>query len=156
MTSLKPSPSKEPAPRLLPRLVAAAFAITIVALGLASWDIARGRAPETGSPMIVALLQEPDNRLCSRDVARTIAPFLRPGMARDQALAVLAAATVTPPRPWFWRPRIEDAVTAGEGAIGFVRTIRYTAFGNQTLRGEVSLAEGRVAVVTARLVCALG
>jgi 4-hydroxy-tetrahydrodipicolinate reductase len=40
-------------------------------------------------------------------------------MERDQALAVLAAATVTPPRPWFWRPRIEDAVTAGEGAIGF-------------------------------------
>jgi hypothetical protein len=69
---------------------------------------------------------------------------------------VLAAATVTPPRPWFWRPRIEDAVTAGEGALGFVRTIRYTAFGNQTLRGEVSLAGGRVTAVTARLVCALG
>lgn len=142
--------------RLLPRLVAAAFLIAVAALGLASWDIARGRAPETASPLVQDLLETPENRRCSRDAGEALRRHLPAGMARAEALRLLAGAVVTPPRPWFWTPVVEDRLFEETGRIRFTRVIRYTAFGNQKLTGEITLAEGLVQSASGEVVCALG
>ncbi len=142
--------------KLIPRLVAVGFVGSIAALAIASWDVARGRAPDTSSPLIVALLTAPEARTCTRDGSAAVAAHLKPGMPREEALATLRQATVSAPSPWFWTPRSEDSLTEQPGRIDFVRVMRYTAFGNHRVSGSVLLQDGAVAEVKARIACAFG
>ncbi len=141
---------------LVPRLVAVAFVTAVLVLAVASWDIARGRAPDTTSALIADLLQTPENRRCSRDATDVVARYFPVGMTRAAAALVLDTATIATPHPWFWTPKNEDAVTDTGAALGFTRTIRYTAFGNQKVTGEVAFENGLVGSVGAKVVCAFG
>jgi hypothetical protein len=141
---------------LTSRIVAGAFIGAVVVLGIASWDIARGRAPETASPLIISVLNTPEDRRCARDVSAVVARYVRPGMARGEAESLLAAATVAAPNPWFWTPVREDRLESLPDRIRFTRTIRFTAFGNQKVDGEAMLEADVVRAVSARTVCAFG
>lgn len=147
-----------PAPgRLLPRIVAAAFLATILALALASWDIARGRVPETGSALVVDLLQMPENRRCSQDVSPVLTRHVRAGMTKVEAVAALKLAVVTPPSPWFWTPKVEDTVAdRPDGGVEATRVIRYTAFGNQKLAARLDIGDGVVTKASGVVICPFG
>jgi hypothetical protein len=138
------------------RIVAGTFIGAVAVLGIASWDIARGRAPETASPLIIAVLNTPEDRRCARDVSTVVGRYLTPGMARREAENLLAAATVAAPAPWFWTPVREDRLESLPDRIRFTRTMRFTAFGNQKVEGEAVLDGDAVRSVTARTVCAFG
>ena len=151
--------SQTPAPKrslLVPRIVAVAFVGSITVLGVTSWDIARGRVPETASPLINDLLQTPENRRCSRDASDVLVRHMPVGTPREAALGVLSAAVVVPPRPWFWQPAAEDSTREQGSEVGFVRAIRYTAFGNQKVSGTLRLENGVVGAVSGQVVCAFG
>ena len=142
--------------KLIPRLVAIGFVGSISALAIASWDVARGRVPDTVSPLIIDLLTTPDARTCTRDASRAVGAFLKPGMPRADVIALLQEAVVARPVPWFWTPRMEDSITEQPGSIAFVRVMRYTAFGNHKVSGTVNLRDNMLADVTARVACAFG
>ncbi len=141
---------------LTARIVAAAFFSAVAALAVASWDIARGRVPETASPLMQALLADPENSTCDRDVSGLMARFVTPGMSAEAAQAVLSEARVIAPRPWFWTPVMEDRLEPSSEGLRFTRVLRYTAFGNHRVTGMVHIGDGRVEKVTARSVCAFG
>ncbi len=143
---------------LVPRLVAAAFLGTIAVLAIASWDVARGRVPETDSPLLLDVLNSKEDRTCTRDLPDLAAKHFPKGMAEAEARALLAAARVNPPSPWFWTPKPEDRISpAGvPGDLTFVRTLRYTPFGNHHVNGALTLADGKVTGARLRVICALG
>ncbi len=148
-----PSGSQPPRRLLLPRLVAAAFILSILTIAIASWEVTKGRSPTTASPLIDELLRTPDERRCTRDVSAVVGRFLTPGLSRDEARSLLNAAFVEKPAPLFWTVR-DDAFVADEGAvIRFRRIMRFTAFGNQTVTGEVAMEGDRVAQVRAQMAC---
>jgi hypothetical protein len=120
---------------------------------VASWDIARGRVPVTTSPLINDLHNTPEDRKCTRDVSAVVARHVTPGMTRAEALKLLNDAYVEMPQPWFWRPAREESVTGAPGKIGFVRVMRFTAFGNQKIVGSADIADDRVTGVSAMMVC---
>ena len=142
--------------KLIPRLVAIGFVVSILVLGVASWDVARGRVPDTASPLIIALLTTPEARTCTRDASQGVAAFIKPGMARGDVLAVLQQAVVARPAPWFWTPRMEDSIREQPDSIEFVRVMRYTAFGNHKVSGKANLRDNVLVDVTARVACAFG
>ncbi|MCX7341745.1 MAG: hypothetical protein NT037_14715 [Hyphomicrobiales bacterium] len=143
---------------LVPRMVAAAFLGTIAVLAIASWDVARGRVPETESPLLLDVLNSKEDRTCTRDLPDLAAKHFPKGMAEAEARTLLGTARVTPPAPWFWRPKAEDQISpAGSpGDLSFVRTLRYTPFGNHHVNGALTLADGKVTGARLRVVCALG
>jgi hypothetical protein len=143
---------------LIPRLVAVAFVGSIAVLAFASWDVARGRVPDTDAPMLLDVLNSPENRTCTRDLPELAAKHFPVGMSESAVRALVAASTVKPPRPWVWTPKVEDTLspTAANGEITFVRTLRFTPFGNHHVNGIVTLADGKVAAAKLRVVCALG
>ena len=143
---------------LIPRLVATAFVGSIAALGIASWDVARGRVPDTNAPLLLDALNSPENRTCTRDLPELAARYFPAGMTEEAMRALVAVSTVKPPRPWLWTPKGSDAIspTSSAGEVSFVRTLRYTPFGNHQLMGTVTLSQGNVAAARLRVVCALG
>jgi hypothetical protein len=143
---------------LVPRLVATVFVGSIAVLALASWDVARGRVPETDSALLLDVLNSPENRTCTRDLPELAARYFPPGMTEAALMALLGNSTVKPPRPLTWSPKIEDAISAisQTGEISFVRTLRFTPFGNHHVNGIVTLVDGKVSGARLRVVCALG
>jgi aspartate aminotransferase len=91
-----------------------------------------------------------------RAIADVLARHLPVGTPREAALGVLSAAVVVPPRPWFWQPAAEDSTRQQGSEVGFVRAIRYTAFGNQKVSGTLRLENGVVVAVSGQVVCAFG
>ena len=142
--------------KIIPRLVAIGFVGSILALAVASWDVARGRVPDTDSPLIIALLTTPEARTCTRDASQGVGIFLRPGLPRADVLALLQQAVVARPAPWFWTPRTEDSISEQPERIEFVRVMRYTAFGNHKVSGTVNLRDNMLVDVSARVACAFG
>jgi hypothetical protein len=143
---------------LIPRLVAVAFVGSIAALALASWDVAQGRVPDTDAPLLLDVLNSPENRTCTRDLPELAQKHFPAGMSEADMRALLAASTVKPPRPWLWTPKSDDVVSAvGQtGDLRFVRTLRYTPFGNHHVDGALTLSDGKVTAARLRVVCALG
>ena len=92
----------------------------------------------------------------ARSSADLLARHLPVGTPREAALGVLSAAVVVPPRPWFWQPAAEDSTRQQGSEVGFVRAIRYTAFGNQKVSGTLRLENGVVVAVSGQVVCAFG
>jgi hypothetical protein len=141
---------------LTTKIVAGGFVGALLVVAIASWDAAKGRAPETESPLLLAVLQASDQRTCTRDATALIAPLLPVGMERATAERLIRAATVTPPRPLFWSVVPEDSITQGAEVLRFTRVLRYTIFGNHRLSGEVRFENGAVSGVTAQVACAFG
>ncbi len=143
---------------LVPRLVATAFVGSVAALGIASWDVAQGRVPDTDAPLLLDALNSPENRTCTRDLPELAAKHFPAGMTEEAMRTLIASSVVKPPRPWLWTPKGSDAIspTSGTGEISFVRTLRYTPFGNHLLTGTVTLSQGSVSAARLRVVCALG
>lgn len=137
----------------LTKVVGVAFVSAVAALAVASWDIARGRVPVTTSPLINGLLETPDQRTCSRDVSAVVARFIPPGLPRAEVRRVLEGARVEAPEPWFWKPAREENVIDAGAEIGFVRVMRFTAFGNQKVIGKVQMAGDQASSLTARMIC---
>ncbi len=135
------------------KIAGAGFGLLVAAMAVASWDVAKGRVPVTSSALIEDLLNTPEDRRCSRDVSAVVARHVRPGMTRAEALKVLNDAFVEQPRPLFWRPAREESVTGTPDKIGFVRVMRFTAFGNQKIVGSADIAEERVTGVQATMAC---
>lgn len=150
----------QPKPRslLIPRLVAIAFVGSIAVLAIASWDVAQGRVPDTDAPLLLDVLNSPENRTCSRSLPEIAAKYFPPGMSEAAMRALITASTVKPPRPWLWSPTIEDMISAASpsGEVSFVRTLRYTPFGNHHVNGVVTVIDGNVSGAKLRVVCALG
>lgn len=143
---------------LTTRLVAIAFFGTVAALGVASWDVAQGRVPRTNAPLLLDVLNSPENRTCTRDLPELAAKHFPVGMPEADARTLVTSSTVEPPRPWLWTPKLEDAISATNptGEFSFVRTLRYTPFGNHQVTGSVTIADGKVIASKLRVVCALG
>lgn len=143
---------------LVPRLVAAAFLGSIMVLAIASWDVARGRVPDTDSPLLLDVLNSKEDRTCTRDLPELADKHFPKGMTEESARALLAASIVAKPRPWFWTPKPEDRMSAvsAAGEMSFVRTLRYTPFGNHHVNGVVTFSGGRVTGAKLRVICALG
>ncbi len=139
--------------KLIPRIVGAVFLAAVIALGVASWDVARGRVPETRSALLLDVLESPDDRICTRDASAIAARHIKPGMSRAEALDVLGKATVVPPKPLFWTVKPQDALADQGASIAFTRVARYTAFGNHVLTGAVALEGDAVRSVSARSIC---
>lgn len=150
--------SSKPRSLLIPRLVAAAFVGSITILALASWDVARGRVPETDAPLLLDVLNSPENRTCTRDLPELAARYFPAGMSEAAMRALVLASSVKPPRPWLWTPKSDDVMSAASptGEVSFVRTLRYTPFGNHHVNGAVTLSDGKVTGAKLRVVCALG
>lgn len=135
------------------KLVAGAFLTTILALAVASVDIARGQNVVTDSPLVRELLRTSDERRCDLDVSPVAARHLAPGLSRRQARAVLDAAVIEKPRPWFWTVSDDGFVTDAGAEIRFRRVIRHTAFGNQAVTGALVMEGDAVREVSARMIC---
>jgi hypothetical protein len=138
----------------LGRSLAIAFAVFSVVALIASFDMARGRTPVTQSALVLDVLAGGADKRCRRDVSAVAARHLKPGMGAAEARAVLDAATITPPSPWFWTPSLTRSDSTTATRIEAVRTLRATAFGNELIRLDVTLADGKVSAVNAQVECA--
>ncbi len=138
----------------LGRILAFAFAAFALVALVASIDLARGRTPETASALILDVLAGGEAKQCRRDVSEVVRRHIRPGMSADEAKAVIAAAQIMPPRPWFWVPQLTQGLSETAASIVATRTLRTTAFGNELLTLDIGLAEGKVARLAAQVECA--
>jgi hypothetical protein len=118
-----------------------------------TWDASQGRVPETDSAVIGAVLGATINKQCARDVSAALAPVLPVGMARGEAEALLAAATIRMPRPWFWKPVRLDRTSIVGDRLEMRRTIKATVFGSETLMLEAGFANDKLAALKARVEC---
>jgi hypothetical protein len=138
----------------LGRNIAIAFALFAIVALIASIDMARGRTPVTNSALVLDVLAGGADKQCRRDVSAVAARHVKPGMGAAEARAVIDAASITPPSPWFWKPSVTSTDAVSATRIEAVRTLRSTAFGNELLRLDVTLSEGKVSDVKAQVECA--
>lgn len=135
------------------RLIGIGFGLFALVCLVVSYDYARGRVPETESALVAEVLAATSARECGRDATEIVARHIPVGTERAEAERRLDAIAIRPPRPWFWRPRLETStVWSGETLEG-LRTIRATAFGNNLLRIHLSFSGGRVERLAAEVVC---
>jgi hypothetical protein len=135
------------------RIVALAFGLVAVVGAVLTWDASQGRVPETDSAVVGAVLGATVNKQCARDVTAAIVPLMPMGMARAQAEALLAAATIRMPRPWFWKPVRQDRTSIVGDRLEMRRTIKATVFGAETLVLEAGFANDKLAALKARVEC---
>ena len=74
-------------------------------------------------------------------------------MEQAEAERILATIAIVPPKPWFWRPAIENATTWTGDTLEALRTIKTTAFGNNLLRLHLTFSEGKLRRLAAEVVC---
>lgn len=138
------------------RLIAIGFAVFAVVCGVVSLDYARGRVPETTSPLILDILSEGVAKQCRRGVSAVVKRHIQPGMDRAAALQVISGAVIALPRPWFWRASLTESLADTPDRLQATRTLRATAFGNELLLIDLRLKDGRVDSVAAKVECAFG
>ncbi len=136
------------------QFIAIGFGLFALICGIVSMDYARGRVPETSSPLILDVLAGGAEKRCRRDVTDVAVKHLPAGMARADALRVINEATTELPRPWFWSPRRTDSVSERPDGITASRMMRATAFGNEQLLIELGIRDGKVDRVAAKVECA--
>jgi hypothetical protein len=135
------------------RFVALAFVLVALIGAVLTWDASQGRVPETDSTVVGAVLGATINKQCARDVTAAITPLMPVGMPRAQAEALLAAATIRLPKPWFWKPVRLDRTSIVGDQLEMRRTIKATVFGSETLVLEAGFANDRLAALKARVEC---
>ncbi|SEG72486.1 hypothetical protein [Bosea lathyri] len=135
------------------RLIGIGFGLFALVCAVATYDYSRGRLPETNSPLVAEVLAATTARECGRDATEIVGRFLPLGMEQAEAERVLETIAITPPKPWFWRPAIENATTWTGSTLEALRTIKATAFGNNLLRMHLTFAEGKLKRLAAEVVC---
>jgi hypothetical protein len=138
----------------LGRTIGLAFAAFALVALVASVDMARGRTPQTQSPLILDVLAGGAEKQCRRDVSTVVARHIRIGMSASEARGVIDAAAIVLPEPWFWRPSLTQGLSETAGGIKALRTLRATVFGNELLRLDIAISEGKVSGVKAQVECA--
>lgn len=132
-----------------------AFGLLALFIGVASFDLARGRIADTRSAVIADVVAASRDKQCGGDVTPAVRPYFPVGMSRAEALAALAQVVVTPPRPWFWMARMDDRTLDQPARITALRTIRAVVSGQHDLSIALDMADDRVAAVKAEVVCSL-
>jgi hypothetical protein len=138
----------------LGRNIAIAFALFAIVALVASIDMARGRTPVTQSALVLDVLAGGADKQCRRDVSAVAARHVRPGMGAAEARAIIDSVSISPPSPWFWKPSVTRSDNVSDTRIEAVRTLRSTAFGNELLRLDLTLADGKVSNVKGQVECA--
>jgi hypothetical protein len=137
------------------RLFVIAFGLLALVIGVASFDLARGRVADTRSAALADVVAASRDKQCGGDVTAALAPYFPIGMSRAEALAEIAKIVVTPPRPWFWTPRIANRTLDEPARIRAVRTIRAVFSGQHDVSLDLAMADDRVVAVKAEVVCSL-
>jgi hypothetical protein len=135
------------------RLVGIGFGLFALICLVFTYDYSRGRTPETTSPLVVEVLTATVARECGRDATEIASRHLPPGIEQAEAERVLETIAIVPPKPWFWRPTIENATTWTGDTLEALRTIKATAFGNNLLRLHLTFGEGKLRRLAAEVVC---
>lgn len=135
------------------RLIGIGFGLFAVVCLVFTYDYSRGRLPETASPMVSDVLAATTARDCGRDATAIVQRYIPLGAAQAEAERILAGAEIVPPKPWFWKPVVENATTRTSETFEALRTIKTTAFGNNLLRVHLTFSEGKVARLAAEVVC---
>lgn len=139
------------------RLLGIGFAAFALICLVATYDYSRGRITDTRSELVRDALASSGNaRECARDVTDVVSRHIPLGTERAEAERILAAATIDPPKPWFWTPDVENS-TASEGqTLEAMHTIKATAFVSNLLRVYLSFEDGKVKRVAAEVICHFG
>lgn len=135
------------------RLIGIGFGLFALLCLVFTYDYSRGRTPETNSPLVAEVLTATTARECGRDATEIAARYLPVGMEQAEAERILATIEITPPKPWFWKPLVENATTWTGTSLEALRTIKTTAFGNNLLRLHLTFADGRLRRLAAEVVC---
>lgn len=139
------------------RLIGIGFAVFAVVCLVATYDYSKGRIPETRSALVQDVLASSGNaRECARDVTDVVSRLIPLGMERAEAERILAGATIDPPRPWFWKPDVENSTVSEGQTLEAMHTIKTTAFVSNLLRVYLSFEEGKVKRVAAEVICHFG
>lgn len=139
------------------RLIGIGFAVFAVVCLVATYDYSKGRIPETRSVLVQDVLSSSGNaRECARDVTDVVSRLIPLGMERAEAERILAGATIDPPRPWFWKPDVENSTVSEGQTLEAMHTIKTTAFVSNLLRVYLSFEEGKVKRVAAEVICHFG
>ncbi|AMJ59579.1 hypothetical protein [Bosea sp. PAMC 26642] len=118
-----------------------------------TYDYARGRTPRTRSPLVSEVLTATTARDCGRDATEIASRYLPLGMEQAEAERVLGTIAIVPPKPWFWRPAMENATTWTGDTLEALRTIKATAFGSNLLRLHLTFGDGKLRRLAAEVVC---
>lgn len=135
------------------RLVAIGFGLFAMICLVFTYDYSRGRTPQTASPLVSDVLAATTARECGRDATEIAGRYLPVGIEQAEAERILAAIAIEPPKPWFWRPNLENATTWSGDTLEALRTIKATAFGNNLLRLHLTFGDGRLRRLAAEVIC---
>lgn len=135
------------------RLIGIGVGLFALLCFVATYDYSRGRVPETTSPLVAEVLGATTARECGRDATEIALRHIPLGTAQAEAERALEGIAITPPRPWFWRPAIENATSWTGPTLEALRTIKATAFGNNLLRLHLTFEDGRLKRLAAEVVC---
>ena len=135
------------------RVIGVGFGIFAIVCLIVTYDYSRGRTPQTASQLVADVLATAGGRECGRDATEIVQKQFPIGMEQQAAEAQLESLTITPPRPWFWTPRIEHATSWTGDTLEALRTIKTTAFGNNLLRMHLTFQDARLTRIAAEVVC---
>ena len=135
------------------RLLGIGFALLALVCLVFTWDYSRGRTTQTGSPLVLDVLAATKARECGRDATEIALRYIPLGTEQAEAERMLESIVIVPPKPWFWRPAVENATTWTGPTLEALRTIKATAFGNNLLRLHLTFEEGKLKRLAAEVVC---
>jgi hypothetical protein len=135
------------------RLIGIFFAVFALVCLAVTYDYSRGRTTSTSSPLVSDVLAATTARDCGRDATEIVQRYIPVGTDQAQAEQVLQTVAIEPPKPWFWKPSVENSTSRDGDSLDALRTIKITAFGNNLLRIHLSFAERKVKRVAAEVVC---
>jgi hypothetical protein len=135
------------------RLIGIGFGLFALVCLVFTYDFARGRTPRTNSPLVAEVLTATTARDCGRDATEIAARYLPLGMEQAEAERILATIEIVPPKPWFWRPAMENSTSWTGDTLEALRTIKTTAFGSNLLRLHLTFGDGRLRRLAAEVVC---
>jgi hypothetical protein len=135
------------------RLIGIGIGLFALLCLVATLDYSRGRLPETASPLVAEVLGATTARECGRDATEIALRYFPIGTEQAEAERLLESIAITPPKPWFWTPAIENATTWTGPTLEALRTIKATAFGNNLLRLHLTFGDGKLRRLAAEVVC---
>jgi len=135
------------------RLIGVVVGLFALICLVATYDFSRGRVPQTDSALVADVLGATTARECGRDATEIVARYLPVGIEQAAAEKFLEGVNIVPPRPWFWKPSLENATAWTGDTLEALRTIKVTAFGSNLLRVHMTFAEGKLRRLAAEVVC---
>jgi len=138
------------------RLLGVAFAVFALVCLVATYDYSKGRIPETRSALVADVLAVSNGRECARDASEIVGRYIPVGTGRAEAERILTEVTISPPKPWFWTPAVENSTVSEGTSLEALHTIKATAFGSNLLRVYLGFEDDKVKRVAAEVVCHFG